>query len=120
MNIQYKIYIREPWANYIIQGRKTIETATFNLPSRFINIPLYIQNENRQIIGIIKFSGSKRYTSLQEFNRDSSRHLVIDPESKFHFNNRVRTYGWIISSVEKLETPIEGKPFRGQFRIQPA
>jgi len=117
--INYKIYIREPWADLIINGKKTIETAGFNLPSRFLNIPLYIQNEKRQITGTVTFSGSKKYNNLNEFNADARKHKVIDPTNKFHFNNRPRTHGWIISHVEKLSEPIQGVPFKGQFRIQP-
>ena len=116
--IRYKIYIREPWATLLLDGVKKIETSTFSLPERFIGIPLYVQNEHRKITGIIKFSGSKRYTSAEEFDKDSKLHGIEDSTDRYHFNQRIRTYGWFISYAEKFDEPKQGKPFKGQFRIQ--
>jgi len=114
---EHKVYVRTPDEMLLLSGKKTIETATFSLPERFTNIPLYIQNEKRQIGGTITFSGSKRYQTLEEFEEDNNKHLV-PPSSKFHFNNRIRTYGWIVSRVEKFDSPIRGEPFKSQFRLQ--
>jgi len=114
---EHKVYVRTPDDMSLLSGKKTIETATFSLPERFTNIPLYIQNEKRQIGGTITFSGSKRYQTLEEFEEDNNKHLV-PPSSKFHFNNRIRTYGWIVASVEKFDTPMQGEPFKSQFRLQ--
>lgn len=114
---EHKVYVRTPDDMLLGSGRKTIETATFSLPERFTNIPLYIQNEKRQIVGIITFSGSKRYSTLEEFEEDDNKHLV-PPSSKFHFNNRIRTYGWLVSNVKKLHSPMQGEPFKSQFRLE--
>jgi len=116
---KFNIYIREPWATLLLDGIKKIETSTFSLPERFKNVPLYVQNENREITGIIKFSGSKRYASEEEFNADSKLHGISDNADRYHFNQRIRTYGWLVSYAEKFDTPKQGKPFKGQFRIQP-
>lgn len=114
---EHKVYVRTPDDMLLGSGIKTIETATFSLPERFTNIPLYIQNEKRQIVGIITFSGSKRYHTLEEFEEDDNKHLV-PPSSKFHFNNRIRTYGWIVSNVKKLHSSMQGEPFKSQFRLE--
>jgi hypothetical protein len=116
-HIKHKVYIRTPDDMLLLNGKKTIETATFSLPERFTNIPLYIQNEKRELRGVIVFSGSKRYNTLEEFTEDNHRHLV-SPSSKFHFNNRVRTYGWIVSKVEKFDNPMQARPFKSQFRLE--
>jgi len=115
---KFKVYIREPWATLLLDGIKKIETSHFSLPERFKNVPLYVQNENREITGIIKFSGSKKYASEEEFNKDIKLHGISDETDRYHFNQRDRTYGWLVSYVEKFDSPKQGKPFKGQFRIQ--
>ena len=117
---KFKVYVREPWATLLLNGIKKIETSTFSLPERFNNVPLYVQNENREMTGIIKFSGSKRYASAEEFNKDSKLHRISDETDRYHFNQRIRTYGWLVSYAEKFDAPKQGKPLKGQFRIQPA
>jgi len=112
-----KIYIRQPWAQLVIEGHKTIETAAFNLPQRFINKWLQVQTEERQIIGRVKFNGSKRYASAQEFNSDSAAHRV-EPGSAFHYENRRRCFAWIVSEAEAFKTPKRAKPFKSQFRLE--
>jgi hypothetical protein len=71
-----KIYIRNPWAQLIVDGKKTIETAAFNLPDRFINKWLHVQTENKMIIGKVKFTATKRYATAETFDSDTTAHCV--------------------------------------------
>ena len=112
-----KIYIRSPWAQLIVEGQKTIETAAFNLPQRFAGQWLQVQTEGQQIIGRVKFKGSKRYTSAQEFNSDSAAHRV-GPGSAFHYQNRKRCFAWVVSQVVAFKAPRRAKPFKSQFRLE--
>jgi hypothetical protein len=71
-----KIYIRNPWAQLIVDGKKTIETAAFNLPDRFINKWLNVQTENKMIIGKVKFTATKKYATAETFDSDMTAHCV--------------------------------------------
>jgi hypothetical protein len=82
-----KIYIRNPWAQLIVDGKKTIETAAFNLPDRFINKWLHVQTENKMIIGKVKFTATKKYTTAETFDSDTTAHHVGE-DSPYHFRQR--------------------------------
>jgi hypothetical protein len=82
-----KIYIRNPWAQLIVDGKKTIETAAFNLPDRFINKWLNVQTENKMIIGKVKFTATKKYATAETFDSDTTAHHVGE-DSPYHFRQR--------------------------------
>ena len=117
MKIQGKVYIREPWAREIVQGRKTIETAHIGLPERFRGQWLHVQNEHRQYIGAVRFSGSKRYDDVQVFDDDFKHHKVMSC-SPYHYSHRKRTFGWTISEAIAYNEPLPAQPLRSQFRLE--
>ena len=111
-----KIYIKNPWATRILQGIKFIETRTFRLPDRFIDIYLDIQNENGFIVGSVKFCKSFKYESEEHFNRDQFAHLV-EKDSPFHYTNRSKVHGWLIQDVKPCEPKMAYK-FKSQFPLE--
>ena len=112
-----KIYIRNPWAQLIASGKKTIETASFNLPERFKNKWLYIQTENKNIIGKVKFIASKRYSTAQSFDSDSEAHRVGE-DSPYHFKTRQRCFGWTVGASVQYSKARKACPFKSQFRLE--
>ena len=112
-----KIYIREPWAREVVQGRKTIETAHISLPERFTGQWLDVQNEHRLIIGAVHFKGFVRYHTRQAFDDDYGSHRVMQ-DSPYHFDNRKRTFGWIVQDAVAYDQPLDADPMKSQFRLE--
>ena len=112
-----KIYIRNPWAQLIVDGKKTIETAAFNLPDRFINKWLYVQTENKMIIGKVKFTATKKYTTAETFDSDTTAHCVGEG-SPYHFRQRQRCFGWVVGAVVVFKAPKKAAAFKSQFRLE--
>lgn len=111
-----RVYIRGPWAALVLSGLKTVETAAHGLPARYRGRWLRVQNENRQYVGRVKFSGSFKYTSAPQFAADAGRHCV-PPCSPYHFKNRARCYGWIVAAAEPYKKPKAAPAMPGQFRL---
>ena len=112
-----KVYIQSKWANKILDGEKSIETRHFGLHPKYWGVPLYIQTENRVLIGQVIFKSSFKYRNVEDFDRDYGFHLV-DKKSQFHFTKRVRTCGWFVGWYRRLREPKLAKPFKGQFPLQ--
>jgi hypothetical protein len=113
-----KIFIREPWAREIVQGRKSIETAHIRLPERFWGRLLHVQNENREVVGEVRFKGGWiQYHASDAFNADFFKHR-INLDSKYHFDNRRRCFGWTIDEVRPYDVPLRGVGFKSQFRLE--
>lgn len=112
-----KIYIRNPWAQLIVEGKKTIETAAFNLPERFINKWLHVQTENKMIIGKVKFTATKRYATAETFDSDITAHHVGE-DSLYHFRQRQRCFGWVVGAAVAFKAPKKAAAFKSQFRLE--
>ena len=114
---QGKVYIREPWAREVVQGRKKIETAHIRLPDRFLDQWLDVQNEHRLIIGAVRFKGWIQYHTREAFDDDFRRHKVLQ-DSPYHFDNRKRTFGWIVQDTVAYDQPLDADPMKSQFRLE--
>jgi hypothetical protein len=117
MKTEGRVFIRQPWADLIVVGRKKIETAHISLPSRFWGKWLDVQTEKREIIGVVCFNGWIRWHTCDAFNDDHYKHMV-GPDSPYHYNNRKRTYGWHVWQCLKYDMPKVATPMRSQFRLE--
>jgi len=111
-----KIFIREPWATLILTGQKEIETASTALPDKYIGQVLDVQISGGLTIGKVVFKGYKKYFNKKEFDNDYRLHLV-PPYSRFHYDNRVRSFAWIVDQFEAIK-PALIEPMRSQYRLQ--
>ena len=111
-----KVFIRDSWGGLIVDGKKSIETAHISLPVRFAGRWLHVQNEKREIIGVVRFKGFIRYHAGDAFDADYKRHLV-DGGSRYHYNQRKRTYGWVVDGFERWDV-LQGQPMKSQFRLE--
>ena len=111
-----KVFIRDSWGGLIVDGKKSIETAHISLPVRFSGRWLHVQNERREIIGVVRFKGFIRYRAVDAFDADYRRHLV-DGDSRYHYNQRKRTYGWVVDGFERWDV-LQGQPMKSQFRLE--
>lgn len=114
------INIQWPWSRLLLEGKKTIETRGYPLPERLQGQWLAVIEtpgpkgkkeagiEKAQVIGLIKFSGSKQYLSAKSWQMDFRRHLVAKEDPLYAFDPSKPKYGWVVEHV--LTTPRQSPP----------
>ena len=118
--------ISQPFANSIIQGKKSIELRRWNTNFRgefLIHSPLKIKIEDCKrlkinpknlvtgaIVGKAEIYNVKKYESKIELLKDSKKHLA----SKSFQNNK---YGFMIKNAKPFRIPIPAKGQLGFFEI---
>ena len=112
--------ICQPFAELVIQNKKTIELRTWNTNFRgefLIHAPIKIRKEEckklkmRQkfttgaIIGNAELYDVKKYESLKEIQADENKHFS---SKTFH----EKTFGFILKNAKSFRVPI---PWKGQL-----
>jgi predicted transcriptional regulator len=112
----------QPFAELIIQNKKTIELRKWNTNFRgefLVHAPIKIRKEDYKklkiekkltigaIIGKVELCDVKKYESLKEIQIDKKKHItsIISQEKKF---------GFILRNAKPLRIPI---PWKGQLRF---
>ena len=119
--------ISQPFANLIIQGKKTIELRRWNTNFRgefLIHSPLKIRNDDCKrlkinkkqliigaIIGKAELYAVKKYKTISDLKKDSKKHLA----SKKFQNNK---YGFCLKNIKSFKIPIPAKGKLGFFEIK--
>lgn len=123
----YALSIRQPWAEMILQGEKTIETRKWDTRFRglfYIHSPITIDeyaceifNFNKDslvtgaIVGKAELIDTKEYVTYYDFLYDEEKH-----KSKFYgFANPL--YGFVLKNAERVG-PIPTKGKLGFFKIE--
>ena len=109
-------FIKEQLDTLILSGKKEIETAATALPDKYLGQVLDVQITGGLTIGKVIFKGYKRYFNNKEFDNDYRLHLV-PPNSRFHYDNRRRSFAWIVEQFEAIK-PASIEPMRSQYRLQ--
>ena len=130
--------VRYPWTEQLMNGKKTIETREYPLPSRYLHQTLALyethvevkddQVEDDQVeedhqrddccVGLIQFCSCKEYTSKEQWSKDSDKHGVpfdATPE-EFGWVDGIQKYGWKVSYVEKTKKKKLPQRFERHFR----
>ena len=101
--------IQAPWARFLLNRKKTIETRTYTLPGKYLSEDLWLIETPGQlgtfkarVIGIIRFSKSKQYGTAAEFDADYDSHLVPRNEPTYRWREGVPKHGWIVESVRPI------------------
>ena len=108
------VNIQWPWSRLILEGQKTVETRGYPLPEKYLNQDLAIIETpgpkgkkfgiaESRIIGIVRFSGSFKYESFEDWAEDHDRHRVAVNDPTFAFSKDQEKWGWIISEVTELK-----------------
>lgn len=109
------INIQWPWSDHIVQGRKTIETRTYQMPAKFKGVEMAIIEtpgpygrklgiKKARIVGTVIFSDCIQY-NRSTWSRDYNKHLVDTKDSQFAWDPEVPRWGWIIQKVRKFKEP---------------
>lgn len=114
------VNIQFPWSNYIIDGKKTIETRFYRIPEKHIGKPVALIETpgpngkfKARITAIIIFESSFEYKSKKLFEADKKQHLVDEKSENFSWRKDKNKWGWKIKAVIKLKTPIPPPRKRG-------
>lgn len=118
LNIQW------PWSRLILDGSKTIETRSYPIPEKYLNVELAIIEtpgphgkkagiDGARIVGTIKFSGCFRYNEFEEWAEDYDRHCVPVNDPQYKFSNETEKWGWIIKEVKGFRIPRPAPVKRG-------
>ena len=106
------INIQWPISQLIFEGKKTIETRTYSLPSTYLNKPiLLIETPGKKggfksrIIAEIRFTSSFLYKDSLDFYLDQDLHFV-SPHSEWAWKDKPK-YGWKVEVIKKIDPPIE-------------
>jgi hypothetical protein len=112
--------ICQPFAELIIQNKKTIELRTWNTKIRgefLVHAPIKIRKEDCKrmkineklttgaIIGKVELYDVKKYESLKEIKSDEKKHFGS-------ITNKEKTFGFILKNAKPLRIPI---PWKGQL-----
>ncbi len=106
--------IKQPWAELILQGKKTIELRSWNTKFRgefFIHASLAPDKRIMQhfgfsdlpcgaIVGKAVLIDVKKYENKEDFSLDQNKHQATSDFGE---------YGFILENVSRLETPIIAK-----------
>ena len=117
--------VSQPFANLIVQGKKTIELRRWNTNFRgefLIHAPQKIRKDDCKrlkindklitgaIIGKAEIYDVKKYNSKSEINQDSKKHLA---SSKFQAK-----YGFMLKNAKQFRLPIPCKGQLGFFDVK--
>ena len=119
--------IKQPVPELILEKRKTIETRTWK--SDFLG-EFYLHASNNimedfvkrfefdkeklvkgAIVGRAEITSLKVYNTLEEFKKDSNKHLVQEPK-------KLPIYGYILENVKRFEHPIKLKGKLNFFEVK--
>jgi len=94
--------LKQPWAEHVVSGRKTIEVRKWNTSFRgkfYVHASGTEKSEfpTRAIVGTAVLVEVKKYTGLDEFLRDRDKHLA-GPE---WFKNPC--YGFVLKDAERIK-----------------
>jgi hypothetical protein len=107
--VRHCIDVQAPWAAYLLDGSKTIETRGYALPLRFVGVELGVLVTaagggptpfGGVLAGTITFGPAKQYTR-GSWAADSARHLVPSnaaPE-QFGWSTDAPKFGWPVVSI---------------------
>ena len=119
--------VSQPYADLIIQGKKTIELRTWNTRFRgefLVHAPLKVNTEACKkmridtrgirrgvIIGRVEIFGVKVYKSQSEIKSDYNKHFAV----KEYLDHK---YGFLLRNPKELRVPIPYKGSLGFFEVR--
>jgi len=119
--------VSQPYADFIIEGKKTIELRTWNTRYRgefLIHAPLKVNKQACKrfrikeedlrtgvIIGKAEIYDVKVYKTLEELKSDYKKHFA----DKEYFHHK---YGFLLRNAQPLKVPIPHKGKLGFFEVK--
>lgn len=128
--VAYGLEVQEPWATLLLDGRKSTETRAYPLPACLLPRPdagssaepvtvALVRSPSGglaqhglqagEIVGVLAFTGCKRYDSEGEWDTDSEAHCVPRGHPVFGWTeDGPERFGWAVdtASVVTLPSPL--------------
>ncbi len=102
------INIQWPISELILSGSKTVETRTYPIPEKYLNMDLVMIETpgpngkfKARAVAIIKFTKAVKYASKDHFYRDFNRHFV-KPDSSWAWDESKPKWGWELVIVKNI------------------
>ncbi len=115
-----------PWSDLLLSGKKSIETRTYPLPSKYLGVELALIETpglrgkkeagivKARVVGTITFGDSFQYRSAKHWANDKNRHLVDVGDLQFSWEMRKKNvWGWTVTNVRLFEEPVPAPKKRG-------
>ena len=119
----FGLEMQSPWAQALIEGRKTIETRAYDLPDALLGKWIAIiqspqgkpgisamgnqldfDSSDAIIVGWCKFSAVVQYTNRVDFESDEEAHLVASDSGFGWKEGRTKViYGWVVIERKAAE-----------------
>lgn len=113
------INIQAPIARLILEGKKTVETRTYQIPRAYIGswmvvieTPGVTGRFTARMIGLVRFGESFEYPNRESFYAHSHLHLV-KPDSCWKWKDGVSKFGWPVDDVAIFDKPLALKKRSG-------
>ena len=121
---EFALEVQKPWADLLLEQKKTIDIRAYPLPTALLDQRLYIIEsqggscasqsplgnqvdlsscDNARVVGWCQFSSIRVYRSKEEFENDETQHCVA-ADSPFAFRPGKTLYGWQVSQMGR-ESP---------------
>ena len=104
--------IQQPFGRYILQGRKTIETREYELPSELVGREVYLGDfsslnpDKVLLFGKVKFGKPFIYASKTRWMADQGKHMVDDNKMpKFAWKESLPKFGWPVLLLDPYPAP---------------
>ena len=119
------INIQWPWTELLLSGRKTVETRSYPLPSKFKGVELAVIETpgprgkraagiaKARVVGTIKFSGSYEYQNAKQWASEHHLHLVEASDVQFGFAQNKKKWAWTVECTLKFDQPVKAPSKRG-------
>lgn len=102
--------LKQPWADCVLDGKKTIETRVWN--TRFRGE--FLVHSQGAVIGKATLVDVISYQNDESFLADADKHLVTKTElEKIGWAGR-KKYGFVLRGAQRLEKPF---PVKGQLNF---
>jgi hypothetical protein len=119
---EFGLELQEPWAAAVVEGRKPIETRSYDLPPSLLGkriliiqspalkpgvsamrdeIDFFNDSNGAKVIGWCTFDSVRKYTTQEAFEADEREHLVTQNSGYGWKKGRTKVvYGWIVGSCK--------------------
>lgn len=103
--------LQAPWTQWILEGRKTVETRFYPLPKKYVGKEMLIIETpgktgkfKARIVGIVVFGEPFQYQSKKEFYADRARHLVdtASPNFTWESGKGKKKWGWPVGKTRRM------------------
>jgi len=119
------INIQWPWSQLIIEGKKTVETRTYDIPEKHRGVELLLIEtpgprgkkeagiEKARIIGTVTFQKTYKYKNKKQWAEEKSKHLVESSDKIYGWKKEKEKWAWIVQKSKHSKKHVLAPSPRG-------